>query len=327
MATSITDNVSAQFLQDLLNDIYQIFTGVGNEWVEEGIVFTTFGVPGSRGLPNIKSTNNPLGVNSPTPRVGDFSATFDLSQRVVVSIDRMARIEIDPNDYTSTFETIRSKGLLNALSLDPELRAAIFENFEEAVSSSISNTMSIGDGSDLTNGSVDWLKGFFPLITEDVGTIRAEFIPAANPVITTANILPIMEFMIQTLPARLDKKKRDTKFNMSLTTWKVLQQANRENGVTSTTYLEVDDKAFFAGYEIKTVSDLPDGYIQLTPQGNNPKSNLVMSGWASADTKNFNVYKESEGDTLLQGVLRFQAGVQLRAAEDVVWYADQTLVL
>ena len=51
-----------------------------------------------------------------------------------------------------------------------------------------------------------------------------------------------------------------------------------------------------------------------------------MSGWASADTKNFNVYRESEGDTLLQGVLRFQAGVQLRAAEDVVWYADQTLV-
>lgn len=326
MANSITDNVSSQFIQDLLNDIYQIFAGIGNEWVKEGIVFTTFGVPGSRGLPNLISTNNPLGLNSPTPRAGDFAATFDLRQKVITSIDRMARIELDPNDFINTFEVLRSKGILNALEIDPEFRAAIFENFQEAVASSMSKTMSIGDGTSTANGSFDWLVGFFPLITTDVDTVRAEFVPAANPVIDTTNILPIMEFMIQTLSARLDKKMRNTEFVMPLDIFKILQQANREDGVTNATYLEIDDKAFFAGYRIKTVSDLPTGFIILTPIGNDTKSNLVMSGWAKADVENFNVYKESEGDQLLQGILRFQAGVQLRASEDVVWFAPQALV-
>lgn len=327
MAHTITDTVSPQFLQDITSDIYQIFTGINNEWVNEGIVNTVFGVPRTRGLVNIKSTNNPLGVNSPTPRAGDFAATFDLSQRVLTTIDRMARIEIDPNDYINTFETLRSIGLLNMLEVNPEFREGIFRNFENAVSSSVSRTMSTGDGTSTVNGSFDWIEGFFPLITTDVDTIRAEFVPAANPVIDTTNILPIMEFIIQTNPARLDKKIRNTQFVMSLTTFKVLQQANRENGITSTTYLEIGGIASLDGYGIKTVSDLPDGFIFLTPQGNDDMSNLVMGAWASADAENFNVYKESEGDQLLQGILRFQAGVQLRAGEDVIWYADQLLVL
>lgn len=323
---SVTDNVSAQFLQDLLNDIYQIFAGVGNEWVGENIVYTTFGVPGARGLSNIKSTNNPLGANSATPRAGDYAATFTFAQRVLTPIARMARIEIDPNDYIATFENIRSSGLLNAMSMDPMLRSAILESFEEAVASSISNTMSIGVGGNLANGSVDWLEGFFPLITTDVATIRADYAPGVNPALTAANIIPIMEFMIQTLPARLDKKKRNTCFNMSTTMYKLLQQANRSNGVTSVTYLQLDDYDTFNGYPIKQVSDLPDDYIQLTPQGNDARGNLVMGGWAAADATNFIVYKETEGDTVLQGVLRFQAGIELRAAEDVIWYASQALV-
>ncbi len=322
---SITDNVSAQFLQDLINDIYQVVAGVGNEWVSENIVYTTFGVPGSRGLSSIKSTNNPLGPNSATPRAGDAGiATFDLNQRVITSIARMARIEINPDDFIGTFEELRSNGLLNALQLDPELRAAILESFEEAVTDSVSQTMSLGVGGDLTAQSFDWLVGFFELITTDVSTNRVIF--GANPVIDKTNVFDIMETMIQDLPARLDKKLRNTTFTMNLNTFKILQEANRTEGNTGLTRLQLGDFPDLAGYEMKTVSTLPDDFIILTPTGNDKKSNLVMSAWVSGDEKNFNVYKESEGDQLFQGILRFQAGVQLRDGGDTLWYADASVI-
>lgn len=325
MAT-LTDNVSAQFLQDLLADIYQIFTGTGNEWVEEGLVRILTDVPTTRGLPAIKATNNPLGVNSPTPRAGDYAAGQVLNQRILETVGRMARIEITPADYEQTFESLRSSGLLNAMELNPELRAAVLLSFENAVSTFVSIAMSTGDGTDLTDGSNDWIEGFFELITTDANSIRT-FLTPTNEAIDTTNILEIMELMIRLLPARLSRKKnRNTKFVMNKEMDNILNEANRLQAVTSVTYTQIGDFATFEGYEVKVVTTLPDDFIMLTPVGMDDESNLVMGTWLEADFDSLNIYLESPGDQLVQGVLRFQVGVQLRAAEDVVWYASDVLV-
>lgn len=307
----ITTTTPAQFTADTVADIYRRML-VGNELAPH--FRSEVSVTKPRVLPLIDGDANLLQTSVDNPRIGtNDSGAVLISPKLLAVNEAMVFTSINVDDWRADFPEFQPSGNMLDLTLDGEVSGAVMDIIHNRVESQIADNLIQGDTA--TGSTLKFTDGLLKKIDAD-----ADVIDVANAgVITTTNILAILESCAQAIPTTI-RKRANVKFFMSYGTEDIANEANRSTQQNNTLLNTGDVSRVFNKYPIVPLESIPADRIVVAIGDTSKTSNLVQGFWFQNDAANFMMYKEAMGDKDWAIIFRFLMGMQYRTGKEIVNY-------
>ena len=302
--------------------IYEIDKGTGLVWTDH--IRTELNVDGKpRQLTRGEHAGNPIEVNIPTPRDGDFSnaATVTIDGRQLSVVELMVLDKIPLNEWKETFPEYQVSGANNNLAVNPKIASVVFNRIMEATKTQINELHSAGDDSLGGSDPLRFYNGFQTWIQADADATEV----GANTALTVGNILGRVYELRNAVPPRL-RNKKNLKIFCSYAAYDLYDQARR---ATQTQLAETDiagsgvvnQSSHAARINMIPVEGLDRDFMFATVADKSAQSNLVQGVWFQSDLETLKVYRSEEADQEMKVVLRFDIGVQYVTGKDI-FYVD-----
>jgi len=303
----LTSNYNGDVLDYIITEAV-----VGNEAVDKGSVYVIPDVPNKISIAKMVSSANPIIAREAMPTTK--SATVTWSEATLTPAEMMIYIpDINPRIFEAAWRPFQPSGALPNKVLDPNIQKTFADVVLKQAQKQIGQLLWSGDTS--TSGALSFFQGYVTRAAASSTNIDV----TNQGVITTANILSIMEACLQAVPDALYDDP-DFVFNMRTSTFRIFQQATRQLVYKGQGPAE-DVPAEYGGKEIRYYSQFPTNKVLGCVASSNTESNLYAAVDKINDVENFIIEKlRPEGEHyFLKALFKMDANFRLDA--ESIYYA------
>lgn len=305
---TLTSNYNGDVLDYIITEAV-----VGNEAVEKGSLYVIPDVPNKISIAKMVSSANPIIAREAMPTTK--SATVTWSESTLTPAEMMIYIpDINPRIFEASWRPFQPKGALPNKVLDPNIQKVFADVVLKQAQKQIGKLIWQGDTTSAT-ASLAFFNGFVTRAAASSTNIDV----TNQGVITTANILSIMEACAQAVPDALFDDP-DFCWHMSTASFRLYQTAVRQLTYKGQGPAE-DVPAEYGGKEIRYYSQFSANKIIGAVASTGTESNFYGAVDKVSDVENFIIEKlRPEGEHYFLKAL-FKMDVNYRLDAESVYYA------